>query len=124
MVLRAHEQIKARAAAHGAEVYDILRRVRVAQERREHMLHGVHRDVIHIVAAVRLAGAQIVCRDIAVDARDVHPRDYIVVIDRKAGYSLHKIPSCFLTDELYHTPGAVSMNIGARRSKNRIEGDF
>ena len=84
------EEIEAGLAAHRAEVDDVVADVGIADEGGEHMLDGVHGTVVHVIAGVGRAGAEVVGGDIPVNAGDINTGGQCIVIDSKAGDSFHQ----------------------------------
>ena len=95
----AHEEVKAGLAAHRAAVDDAVREARVARVGREQVLKGVTRRRLDIGAGVRVDHADVVGRDVAVDARGIHARLQVVMVYFKARNSFHAFFS-FLLPEL------------------------
>ena len=55
----------------------------------EHMLYGMHGDIIHVVSAVGTAGSQVIGGDVAVNSRKIYARYDIIMINRETGDPFH-----------------------------------
>ena len=85
------QEVEARAAAHRADVDDLVAVGAVAREGGKQVLEGVHRAVGHVdvFRVVRHDGADVVGDDVAVDAGNIHALFQFVVVDGEAGDGFH-----------------------------------
>ena len=84
LILRiADKKVKSRLASHGAKVNHALTNRGGADVGRKKMLHGVHCDIVHIVACIRDAGTHIVRGHVTVNAGYINPLGNLIVVDRE-----------------------------------------